>query len=67
MQQTKKIINPIFQTNGDKTGKDIKKDNEKTNPIAYLITQGNMSALDHDKPPDFEIIDLTGGSNHHAH
>jgi len=26
-----------------------------------------MSALDHDGPPDFEIIDLTGGSNHHAH
>jgi len=26
-----------------------------------------MSALDPVKPPDFKIIDLTGGSNHHAH
>jgi len=23
--------------------------------------------LDPVKPPDFKIIDLTGGSNHHAH
>jgi len=44
----------------------MKKYNDKTNPIAYFILQGNMSAMDPVEPPDFEIIDLTGGDDNAA-